>query len=69
MKNMTYIMAFAILLTASCQKNEFKEDPVHENAGHIKVLTVGVAEEPETRVGFDGNNSFYWHRGDRILVF
>ena len=68
MKNMTYIMAFAILLTASCQKNEFKEDPVHENAGHIKVLTVGVAEEPETRVGFDGNNSFYWHRGDRIGV-
>lgn len=68
MKNMTYIMAFAIFLTASCQKNEFKEDPVHENAGHIKVLTVGVAEEPETRVGFDGNNSFYWHRGDRIGV-
>lgn len=68
MKNMTYIMAFAIFLTASCQKNEFKEDPVHEIAGHIKVLTVGVAEEPETRVGFDGNNSFYWHRGDRIGV-
>ena len=68
MKNMTYIMAFAIFLTASCQKNEFKEDPVRENAGHIKVLTVGVAEEPETRVGFDGNNSFYWHRGDRIGV-
>lgn len=68
MKNMTYIMAFAIFLTASCQKNEFKEDPVHENTGHIKVLTVGVAEEPETRVGFDGNNSFYWHRGDRIGV-
>ena len=68
MKNMTYIMAFAIFLTASCQKNEFKEEPVHENAGHIKVLTVGVAEEPETRVGFDGNNSFYWHRGDRIGV-
>ncbi len=61
-------MAFAMFLALSCQKSEFKEDVVHENAGHNRTLTVGVVNEPETRVGFDETNAFYWHRGDRIGV-
>lgn len=61
-------MAFAMFLALSCQKNEFKEDVVYENVGHHKTLTVGVVNEPETRVGFDATKTFYWHKGDRIGV-
>lgn len=61
-------MAFAMFLALSCQKSEFKEDVVHENAGHNRTLTVGVVNEPETRVGFDATKTFYWHKGDRIGV-
>ena len=61
-------MAFAMFLALSCQKNEFKEDVVYENAGHNRTLTVGVVNEPETRVGFDATKTFYWHKGDRIGV-
>lgn len=41
---------------------------MQEDAGHLKTLFIGVADEADTRVGFDGNNSFYWHKGDRIGV-
>ena len=68
MKKITYIMAFAVLLAASCQKNESSDESSYEKPGHSKTLTVGVADETQTRVGFDENNSFYWHRGDRIGV-
>lgn len=68
MKRISYIMAFAMFLALSCQKSEFKEDVVHENAGHNRTLTVGVVNEPETRVGFDATKTFYWHKGDRIGV-
>ncbi len=68
MKRISYIMAFAMFLALSCQKSEFKEDVVHENAGHNRTLTVGVVNEPETRVGFDASKTFYWHKGDRIGV-
>lgn len=68
MKRISYIMAFAMFLALSCQKNEFREDVVYENAGHNKTLTVGVINEPETRVGFDATKTFYWHKGDRIGV-
>lgn len=61
-------MAFAMFLALSCQKSEFKEDVVYENAGHNRTLTVGVVNEPETRVGFDASKTFYWHKGDRIGV-
>lgn len=39
---------------------------MRNGAGDLKTLTVGVADEPDTRVGFDEANSFYWHKGDRI---
>ena len=65
MKNTAYILAFAILLAASCQKNEFPEDSAHEN---YKTLTAGAADDTQTRVGFDENYSFYWHKGDKIGV-
>ena len=68
MKRISYIMAFAMFLALSCQKNEFREDVVYENAGHNRTLTVGVVNEPETRVGFDATKTFYWHKGDRIGV-
>ena len=68
MKKITYIMTFAVLLAASCQKNEADQEPAHDNPEHVKVLTVGVDDEQQTKVGFDENNSFYWHTGDQIGV-
>ena len=64
MKQMTYLMAFAILLAFSCQRDELRDEAVSS----LKTLKVGVADELQTRVGFDENNSFYWHKGDRIGV-
>lgn len=57
-------MAFAILLALSCQRDELRDEAVSS----VKTLKVSVADEPATRVGFDENNSFYWHKGDRIGV-
>jgi len=68
MKNIPYLMAFAMLLAFSCQKNEIQKDAAYSNTEHLKTLTVGVVDEPDTRVGFDGTNSFYWHMGDKIGV-
>lgn len=68
MKKITYIMTFAVLLAASCHKNEADQEPAHDNPEHVKVLTVGVDDEQQTKVGFDENNSFYWHTGDQIGV-
>ena len=68
MKKTPYFMAFAMLLALSCQKNEIQEDAAYSNTEHLKTLTVGVVDEPDTRVGFDGTNSFYWHMGDKIGV-
>lgn len=65
MKNISYIMAFAILLAISCQKTEPQDEAMPGDEKHRQTLTVGAAE---TKVGFDGSNSFYWHRGDRISV-
>ena len=68
MKRLSYLMAFAMFLAYSCQEYEMRDDVVPEEMGHGKTLTVGVASDPQTRVGFDGNNSFYWHKGDKIGV-
>ena len=61
-------MAFAVLLTSACQNNVLQEDFTHESTGSHKILTVGMADETDTRVGFNADNSFYWHKGDRIGV-
>lgn len=66
MKKITYIIAFAILLAVSCQKNESSEENSYN--GPNRILTVTVSDETDTRVGFDTNNAFYWHKGDRIGV-
>ena len=63
-----FIMAFAIILVASCQVIESPMDDAPEDLKNYRTLTVGVSEEPDTRVGFDENNSFYWHRGDKVGV-
>lgn len=66
MKYTIHIIALAILLAVSCQRNELPEENSHK--GTEKTLTVGVVDESDTRVGFDENNSFYWHKGDKIGV-
>ena len=68
MKKISYLMAFAVLLTSACQNNVLQEDFTHESTGSHKILTVGMADETDTRVGFNADNSFYWHKGDRIGV-
>ena len=68
MKNTAYIIAFAILLAGSCQRQVLPGEDVPVNSQYSKTLTVGVDEEADTRVGFDDNNSFYWHKGDKIGV-
>ncbi|MBR5104638.1 MAG: hypothetical protein IKV05_08150 [Bacteroidales bacterium] len=67
MKRITYIIAFTAVLAASCQKNEFAEEPASDEQNY-KILTAGITDEPQTRVGFNENNSFYWHKGDQIGV-
>lgn len=64
MKKIAYLMAFAILLAFSCQRDELRDEAVRS----IRTLKVGVSDEPQAKVGFDGNNAFYWHAGDRIAV-
>ena len=64
MKKMTYLMAFAILLAFSCQKDALHDEDIRS----VKTLKVGLADEPQSKVGFDENNAFYWHAGDRIAV-
>ena len=66
MKKTIYIIAFAIFLAASCQREEFPG--VHVVDNKQKTLAVGVADESDTRVGFDENKAFYWHQGDKIGV-
>ena len=66
MKKTTYIIAFAMILAVSCQKNEFPKENSHN--GVNRMLTVGVDNETDTKVGFDQNNAFYWHKGDKIGV-
>lgn len=68
MKNISYVVAFAILLAFSCQKNELRDEDSPKEERHLRTLAVGVADDELTRVGFDQNNSFYWHGGDRISV-
>ena len=68
MKNTAYIIAFAILLAGSCQRQVLPREDVPVNSQYSKTLTVGVDEKADTRVGFDENNSFYWHKGDKIGV-
>lgn len=69
MKQIIYLMAAsAMFLAIACQKNEFQDSTSHDGADNLKTLTVGVTEGPDTRVGFDENNAFYWHKGDRIGV-
>jgi len=64
MKKITYLMAFAVLLAFSCQRDELRDEAVRT----VKTLKVGVADDMNSKVGFDDNNAFYWHAGDRIAV-
>jgi hypothetical protein len=68
MKKISYVVAFAMLLAFSCQKSELRGDGSPKEQKHLRTLSVGVADEESTRVGFDQDNSFYWHRGDKISV-
>ena len=68
MKRFLYMMALAILPALSCQKNELWDADVPEDEKHCRTLVVSVADDDQTRVGFDENNEFYWHRGDKVSV-
>ena len=68
MKKILYFMALAMFLAAACQREDVQEERIPEVRTHYRTLNVGVADEPETRVGFDEDNSFYWHGGDKVGV-
>lgn len=69
MKRMIYIMAFAMAaLAVSCRSDELQDDHMPGRGKSLKTLQVGVDGNPQTRVGFDESNSFYWHGGDKIGV-
>lgn len=67
MKKTLYIIASAIFLVASCQKNEITEEGMSEKSDNFKILKVGIADQ-QSRVGFNADNTFYWHKGDRIGI-
>lgn len=69
MKELSYYMiASAMLLAYSCQEYRTDDEAVSAMTGYRKTITAGVASDARTRVGFDENNSFYWHKGDKIGV-
>lgn len=69
MKELSYYMiASAMLLAYSCQEYRTDDEAVPARTGYRKTITAGVASDARTRVGFDENNSFYWHKGDKIGV-
>lgn len=67
MKKTLYIIASAIFLVASCQKNEITEEGMSEKSDNFKILKVGIADQ-QSRAGFNADNTFYWHKGDRIGI-
>ncbi len=69
MKKTLYIMSLAVFVAASCQKDALQDDKLRESTDNYKTLTVGTADIPQTRVGFDENYTFYWDKGDSIGVF
>ena len=68
MKNISYVMALAMSLAFACQKIEIQGDDGPDDEKHYRTLTVGVVDDARTRVGFDQNNGFYWHKGDKVGV-
>lgn len=69
MKKIMFFAAFAVVLAASCQREEFEDRTLSEVVGNRRILSVGVAEnDPVSKVGFDETNAFYWHSGDKIGV-
>lgn len=69
MKELSYVfMAFAMFLAYSCQEYQTDDEAVPARTGYRKTITAGAASDDRTRVGFDENNSFYWHKGDKIGV-
>ena len=62
MKELSYVfMTFAMFLAYSCQEYQTDDEAVPARTGYRKTITAGVASDARTRVGFDENNSFYWH--------
>lgn len=68
MKKTAYLLALAMFLTLSCQKNESRDDDIPENHRPYRTLSIGIADGQETKVGFDENKAFYWHKGDKVDV-
>ena len=68
MKRLSYLMALAMILTLSCQKDETSGDCVPDTDKCSRTLAASVADDSGTRVGFDDAGAFYWHKGDKVGV-
>lgn len=68
MKRLSYVMAIAMVLTLSCQKDETSGGGMPESEKFSCTLAVSVGNDSETRVGFDEYGDFYWHKGDKVGV-
>jgi len=68
MKKFVFFTAVVVALAVSCQEDVLDDKEMSNAVRNKRVLSVGVADDTGTRVGFDETNAFYWHSGDRIGV-
>ena len=68
MKRIIYLLALAMFLALSCQKNESVDEGMFGTDNLSRALDLRVSDDPETRVGFDNDGAFYWQKGDNVGV-
>ena len=68
MKRIIYLLALAMFLALSCQKNESVDEGMSGTDNLSRALDLRVSDDPETRVGFDNDGAFYWQKGDNVGV-
>ena len=60
MKRIIYLLALAMFMALSCQKNESVDEGMYWTDNLSRALDLRVSDDPETRVGFDNDGAFYW---------
>ena len=69
MKRLMIILVLPLTVAISCQKMSLSDEAGPEDTRYVRTLKVGIEEDgTATRVGFDEDNSMYWHKGDAIGV-
>ena len=68
MKRIIYLLALAMFMALSCQKNESVDEGMYGTDNLSRALDLRVSDDPETRVGFDNDGAFYWQKGDNVGV-